>query len=173
MSHYIHIGSLCKPHGISGEIVLTWYGVSPFSRSLPLFLQSDAEEPVPITVEQARYHNGRLLLRLAGVHDRNAAERLRGKKILTLRASLPQLSPDEAYVNDLLGATVVLPNGTQLGRFSHILAGTAGSVWAIVTETDQEILFPAEPAFIQALDVQNKRIVIDPPEGLLELYLSE
>lgn len=170
MSNFIHMGSLSKPHGISGEILLHWFGVSPFSRTLPLFLQTDAEEPWPVTIEQVRRHNGRLILRLAGVTTRDAAASLQGTKVLTLRSSLPAPSADEAYVNDLLGATVFGPDETPLGRFSHVLAGTAGAVWSIITDAGDEILFPAEPMFIRSLDVVHKRIIIDPPPGLLELY---
>lgn len=165
---YIHMGSVSKPHGVQGEIALAWYGVSPFSRSLPYYLQSGNATPEPITIEEARMHNGRLLVRIAGVVNREQAAELRGKKILTLRASLPPPGKNEAYVSDLVGATVFLQDGTAIGRFSHVVLGT--DVWSITGDDGREILFPAQPDFIVALDSDTKRIVIAPPEGLLDLY---
>ncbi len=167
---FIHMGSVLKPHGILGEIALAWYGVSPFSCSLPYYLQSGNATPEPVTIEQARMHNGRLLVRIAGVSTREQAAGLRGKKILTLRASLPPPGKNEAYVGDLVGATVFLKDGTSIGHFSHIVAGT--SVWSISTDDGREILFPAQPDFIDILDTEKMRIVIAPPEGLLDLYTT-
>jgi len=172
MSHtYIHMGSFCRPHGISGEIVLDWYGVSPFSRKIPFYIQDDAEEPIPIQIEQVRKQNGRLLLRISGIASRDDAALLRGKKLVTPRSALPPPNAGEAYISDLINADVLLTNGKYLGRFSHVV-GTTGNIWAIISEDNKEILFPAQPDFIQSLDVTRKCIVIDPPEGLLDLYLS-
>jgi len=165
---YIHMGSVLKAHGILGEIALAWYGVSPFSRSLPYFLQSGNAAPEPISIDQARMHNGHLLVRIAGVDTREQAAQLRGKKILTLRAALPPPGKNEAYVGDLVGATVFLKDGTPIGHFSHTVAGT--SVWSITADDGREILFPAHPDFIDLLDTEKMRIVIAPPDGLLDLY---
>ena len=166
---YLHMGSLGRPHGISGEIALHWFGISPFSCALPLFVKS-AQSYTPLHVENSRQHNGRLLLRLKGVCDRTQAEQLRGKKIFTPKSSLPPPEPDEAYISDLIGASVFLEDGTLLGTFSYLLEGTGRSVWALSAEDGREILFPAEPPFITELDVEGHRIVVSPPEGLLELY---
>ncbi|MCR5814523.1 MAG: ribosome maturation factor RimM [Desulfovibrio sp.] len=169
MTKYIHMGSLGRPHGIHGEIVLDWYGVSPFSSDLSFWLVLGKSEPRSITIEQARRHNGRLLIRIAGITSREAAAELRAAKLYTLRSDLPEPEDGEAYISDLLGADVFLPNGTRLGRFSHLVQGAC--VWSISSDDDREILFPADPSFISVLDAKGKRIVIDPPQGLLELYV--
>ncbi|MBQ7456870.1 MAG: 16S rRNA processing protein RimM [Desulfovibrio sp.] len=173
MERYVHMGSFTKPHGIAGEIVLDWYGDSPFSPSMDVFVQQGDGEPIPIVIDHVRTKNGRLLLHIQGIADRNAAEGLRGKKVFTKRSSLPPLDSDEAYIVDLLGAEVVLKNGSCVGTFSHILSGTGGTVWSITSPDGTEILFPAEPAFIHAFDREHTRIIIDPPEGLLELYQTQ
>lgn len=170
---YIHMGSLCRPHGISGEISVDWYGISPFSLNIPFYLQTASEEPVPVVIENARRKNGKLLVHLEGIASREQAALLRGKKILTLRSCLPPPSEGEAYISDLIGASVLLKDTTYIGRFSHIVAGTRTKVWSIITDTGTEILFPAEEEFILLLDVDHKRIVIDPPAGLLDLYCSK
>ena len=168
MTKYIHMGSLGRPHGINGEIVLDWYGVSPFSLQLTLWLVVGQSEPRAITIETMRRHNGRLLIRLAGITSREAAAALKGAKLYTLRSDLPEPEEGEAYISDLLGADVFLPNGTRLGCFSHLVQGAC--VWSISCDDGREILFPADPSFISVLDAKAQRIVIDPPQGLLELY---
>ncbi|MBO4369038.1 MAG: 16S rRNA processing protein RimM [Desulfovibrio sp.] len=171
--NYIHMGSFGRPHGIAGEIVLDWYAVSPFSLAYPFFLQTKEEDPFPLTIESFRRHNGRLLIRVAKITSRDQAEKLRGKKLVTKRSSLPEPKKDEAYIDDLLGAYVFLDDGTEIGLFSHTIQGTSPQVWVIRTAAQKEILFPAHPSFIRSLDASLKRIVIDPPKGLLELYLTE
>lgn len=169
MIKYIHMGSLGRPHGISGEIVLDWYGVSPFSSVMTFWLVVRDSEPRPIHIERARRHNGHLLITIEGITNRDQASALRGARLCCLRSDLPEPDEGEAYISDLLGADVFLPNGTRLGRFSHLVQGAC--VWSIIDDDGREILFPAEESFITALDAPGKRIVIDPPQGLLELYL--
>ena len=168
---YIHMGQLLRPHGIGGEIVLDWYAVSPFSCQMPFWIQRASEDPSPVTITNVRTHHGRFLIRLNGVATRTDAEVRRNMKLLTVRSALPPLPTGEAYIADLIGAKVRLPNGQMIGHFSHVLANTSSAIWSIKTADNQEILFPAEPAFIQQLSAEE--IIISPPEGLLELYLGD
>ncbi|MCR4666208.1 MAG: ribosome maturation factor RimM [Desulfovibrio sp.] len=169
--NYIHMGSITRPHGISGEIVLEWFAISPFVLQYPFFLQKGSEAPEPVTIESVRRHNGRLLIRLKDVQTRDQAERFRGCKLLTARSALPAPKENEAYIADLLGADVFLEDGTRLGRFHDTVRG-ALPTWIIRTDRGEEILFPQEQQFIVSLDAEAGRIVIAPPPGLIELYLT-
>ena len=172
MKTYIHMGHLVRPHGILGEIVVNWYAISPFSSKTPFFIQKAAEEPKSVTVASYRLHNERLLVKLVEVNNRDQAELLRNYKLLTRRENLPAIDKDEAYICDLLGSKVVLPDGKLIGHFDHVVKG-ATQIWSIMTEENLEILFPAEPDFIKNFDLAAHIITIDPPEGLLELYLGQ
>lgn len=170
-THYIHMGQLVRPHGILGEIVVNWYAISPFSSKMPFFIQKDAEEPKSINIANYRFQNDRLVIKLTHINDRNQAELLRNYKLLTLRQNLPKIKANEAYICDLLGAKVYLTSGQEIGTFDHVLKG-ANQIWSILTKDNQEILFPAEPEFIVQFDLAKKAITIDPPAGLLEIYLN-
>jgi 16S rRNA processing protein RimM len=112
-----------------------------------------------------------LLLCLEGVEDRDAAKALCGSRLLTADSALPPLEEDEVYVRDLLGADVMLPDGSRLGRLDHLLAESGQDVWVIVTDGGEEILFPARPCFIERFDLERGRVHVAPPEGLLDVYL--
>ena len=170
---YIHMGQLVRPHGIFGEIVLDWYSISLFSSQTPFWIQKKSETPKHITITSCRPHNGRILVRIEGITDRTQAERYRGYKLLVKREELPPPGENEAYISDLLGSEVCLADGTLVGRFSYVLENTNGNVWSILTETNQEIFFPAQPQFLLDLNWKDKKITIDPPDGLLDLYLSQ
>ncbi|MCR5562998.1 MAG: ribosome maturation factor RimM [Desulfovibrio sp.] len=170
---FVHMGTLGRPHGISGEIALNWFAVAPFSCSGEYFLQAGDRPPVPVRVLSVHLHKDRPLIRIEGIEDRTAAAALTGRKVLVRRSSLPEPADGEAYVSDLLGCGVFLEDGTLVGRFDHVEHSVARPVWAIVAEGGREILFPAEPDFILSLDVAARRIVIAPPPGLLDIYLDD
>ncbi|MBO4313613.1 MAG: 16S rRNA processing protein RimM [Desulfovibrio sp.] len=170
---FVHMGTLGRPHGISGEIALNWFAVSPFSCSGEYFLQAGDRPPAPVRVLSAHLHKDRPVIRIEGVEDRTSAAALTGRKVLVRRSSLPEPADGEAYVSDLLGCGVFLEDGTPVGRFDHVEHSVGRPVWAIVAGGGREMLFPAEPDFILSLDAAAGRIVIAPPPGLLELYLEE
>jgi 16S rRNA processing protein RimM len=126
--------------------------------------------PRPYAVASAREHGERLLVTLAGVADRTAAEALRGLDVFVAEAELPEPDAGEEYLFKLMGARVLLGDGTPVGEFEAILDTPGQLTFVIRGPRGQEILFPAVPEFILGLDAKRKEIVIDPPPGLLELY---
>ncbi|MCD7983774.1 MAG: ribosome maturation factor RimM [Desulfovibrio sp.] len=168
----IHMGTLARPHGIKGEICIDWHADSPLLLDAPLWLQAGNGAPRRVRALACRWHKGRPLLLLEGVADRTAAEALRGCKLLVPRESLPEPEEDEAYVEDLMGCDVLLPDGRRLGRLDHVEYPADQEIWVIAAPDEREILFPAQPCFIVGFDLDAPSVTIDPPEGLLEIYLS-
>ena len=169
---WIHMGTLARPHGIKGEICIDWHADSPLLLSTPLWMQRGKEEPRRVKALSVRSHQGRPLLLLEGVADRTAAEALRGCKLLMRRDALPEPDDDEVYLEDLLGCSVLLPDGSRLGRLDHFEYPAGLELWVIMTDDDREVLFPARPEFIRGFDLDIPAVHIDPPEGLLDIYLS-
>lgn len=164
------MGTIGRAHGIRGEMGVNWEGDALPIPGGEIFLQAGAEEPAPWRVSSSRMHNGRLLLGLEGVPDRTAAEKLNGRKLYLRRAAVPQPAEDEAFIADLPGCEVFLPSGELAGRLKRVEFPAGKMIWVIAGAGGNEILFPAEPEFIRELEVANRRIVIDPPPGLLEIY---
>lgn len=173
----VAVGTVIKPHGIRGEICVENHADSPllFAAGRTLLLASGKGRPRPYAVAACRTHQDRLLLTLQGVADRNAAEALRGLQILIPAAELPEPDEGEVYLHELLGARVELADGSPVGVFEGILDGGAQAeydTWIIAAPGGREILLPAVPDFLLDLDPDAGLIRIDPPPGLLELYLS-
>lgn len=191
----VAVARVAKAHGIRGELCMDIHADSPllFAPGGTLFLvlpaaQAQAERaprvsgapprpglgrPRPYVVTSARDNNGRLILALEGVADRNAAEALRGAEVLISEADLPPPDQGEEYMHRLLGARVLLADETPVGVFEAILDTPGQLTWVITSPQGREILFPAVPEFILGLDADAGLIHIDPPPGLLELYLEE
>lgn len=171
--NWLHMGTLTRPHGIKGEFCIDWHADSPLLLDTPLWLQGGpGEEPRRVRLLSVRRHRGRPLVLLEGVADRTAAEALRGRRLLLRRDALPEPADDEAYVEDLLGCAVLLADGSRLGRLDHVEYPAGQEVWAILTDDDREVLFPARPEFILQFDRQGPAVRIAPPEGLIDIYLS-
>lgn len=172
-SGLVAVGELGKPHGLRGEVCVVNHADSPtlYSQVDKIYLASGNARPRAVTVEGQRPHKGRVLLKLKGIDGRDQAEAWRGATLMVRRKDLPETDPDEIYWHDLFGMDVYLPDGEHLGELSRIEA-MPHEVWIITTPKGEEILFAAHPDNVEDIDLEANRAVIDPPPGLLELYLD-
>ncbi|MFF0487565.1 ribosome maturation factor RimM [Nocardia sp. NPDC004068] len=168
------VGRVAKSHGVRGELVVEVRTDEPELRFAPgAVLRGRAPRSTDIrsyTVESARDHSGRLLVRLTGVDDRTAADALRGTLFLVDTADLPPSEdPDEFYDHELEGLTVRLPDDTVVGEVTEVLHSAAGELLSIRAADDgREILVPFVTAIVPTVSIAEGLIVIDPPEGLLD-----
>ncbi len=95
-------------------------------------------------------------------------------RIYVDRDDLPLLSDDEAYLHDIIGMTIVDHSSDKvLGILDAVQFPSEQMLWSICTEDGQEILLPAVEEFIVSFDMEERCIYVSPPEGLLDLYLSD
>lgn len=166
----MRMGLVGKAHGVKGEVAIHWQGEKPPVPGARIWLGSPSGHLESGLFLSVRPHKGQLLARLEGVEDRDAAEKLAGREIYMNRGDFPPLGDGEAYLADLLGAGVFLPEGKQLGKLERVDFPAGREIWVIRDEAGVEILFPARPEFIKSLDEGNGGIVIDPPPGLVDIY---
>jgi len=182
----VAVARVAKPHGIRGELCMDIHAGSPllFAPGRILFVAAPALKggglgrPKPFEIAASREHTGRMLVTLKGVPDRTAADLLRGAEVYIAEADMPEPDEGEEYLFRLLGSRVYLEDGPdadgqEVGVFEAILDTPGQITWVIRGKGGEEILFPAVPQFILGLDARRKKIVIDPPPGLLELYLDK
>lgn len=167
------VAEVVKPHGIRGEICIHSFADSPslFGLVHELVLEKGGRTQVR-RLQSWREHQGRVLVRLEGVADRNAAEDLRGWTVLVDADALPEVEDDEVYLREIIGFAVQLADGTSLGELSGVIETPGQDTWTIDAPGGSEILLPAVPEFVLEIDMDTQRIVVDPPEGLLDLYLK-
>jgi len=171
---FIPVGGVVKPHGIRGEFCIKNYADSPsiFGAIDALYLQDGNKSPKPITVGSWREHKGLVLLTVKGVTDRDQADALRGRTVLVREEDLPELDGDEHYLYQMIGCRVVLTDGSDVGELKGFYETSEQDTWVIVNEAGTEILLPAVPEFVLDIDLDEELITIEPPEGLLDLYLN-
>lgn len=171
---FILVGGVVKPHGIRGEFCMLSYADSPslFDAVDTLYLRDGNKPPQPYALASWREHKGFILVTAKGVTDRDQAETLRGREVLVREEDLPDLDEGEHYLYQLMGCTVLLADGTEVGELKGFYETGEQDTWAIENRAGTEILLPAVPEFVRDIDLDAGTILIEPPEGLLDLYLN-
>jgi 16S rRNA processing protein RimM len=151
----LEVGRVTRPHGLRGEVVVTLV-TDRLERLAPgSVLDADGRA---LEVLASRPHQRGHIVSFAGIEDRSAAEALQGA---TLRA--PSVDdPSELWVHELIGAPVVTVDGHSVGTVSAVEANPASDILVL----DGGALVPVVFVIEQRDD---KTVVIDPPEGLLDL----
>lgn len=175
------IGRVVKAHGVTGEVAVEVRTDDPQSRFAPGGRLRGLRAPVrrdgpggpaeaEFVVESVRPHGDRLLLRLAGVADRDSADLLRGTLFVVDTSVLPPIAnPDEFYDHQLEGLAVATADGRPVGAVAEVLHTAAGELLAVRGEDGAEKLVPFVSAIVTSVSLADGVIVIDPPDGLLEL----
>jgi 16S rRNA processing protein RimM len=168
----VTVGRIGRPHGIRGDVVV---GVRTDEPELRFAngsrLDTDPVGVGPLTVAATKWHSGELLVRFAGVDDRDAAAELRGVWLTVDSATIASPDdPDEFHDADLVGLAVRTADGTAVGTIADVFHH--GQDILAIRPADRgraEILIPFVKSIVPEVDVAAGFAVIDPPEGLLDL----
>ena len=164
------VGRIARTQGHRGEVIVnpdTDFPETRFAPGAVLHVLRDGQ-PSTMTVTAMRMHQGRPVLRFAGIDTMTAAEGLAGLELRVPGSDLVALPPGTYYEHDLVGSEVVLPDGRSIGRVRAVEGG--GGVSRLVIGSGRgEIQVPLVHAICVEIDIARKRIAIDPPEGLLDV----
>jgi 16S rRNA processing protein RimM len=165
------IGRIGRPHGLAGEVTVEVRTDCPEIRyARGSVLDVDPPQRGPLRVTSTRDMNGRLLVTFAGVADRTAAEALRDTLLVVDSASSPPLTdPEEYWDHQLIGLCAVTTTGEVIGELADVLHPPGPTVLAIRRPDESEVLVPFVAAVVPSVDLRGRRVVLDPPPGLLEL----
>ena len=165
------VGRIGRAHGVHGEATIEVRTDLPDERFVVgARLITDPESNGPLTIASARDHNGILLLKFSEINDRTAIEKVRDTLLLAdVDMSEEAAFEDEYHVQQLIGCDVVLQSGLKIGELTDVLNLPGQDLLAIKGDRG-EILIPFIAEFVPEVDIENRRIVVLPPEGLLELH---
>ena len=165
----VTVGRIGRAHGIGGEVSVDVRTDAPDLRfAAGARLTTEPERAGPLTVRQTRWHGGRLLVRFDGVVDRTDAEALRGVRLLSeVSADERPTDPDEFFDHQLVGLRVVTATGDDVGAVVAVHHLPSQDMLVIDRHGD-EVLVPFVAEIVSEVDVAQRRVVIDPPRGLLD-----
>ena len=165
------VGRIGRPHGIRGEVTVEVRSDSPDVRFAPgSVLVTEPARLGPLTVAAVRWHSGRLLMLVEGLHDRNGAEALRGA-VLSVEvddADAPE-DPEEFFDHQLRGLAVVTTGGEVVGTIDDVIHLPSQDLLSVRRADGREVLVPFVAEIVPEIDVEAGRVVVTLPPGLLEL----
>ena len=139
-----------------------------FHEGAALFVKRSSGAVDTLTIETVRFQHERPVIGFAGVADMNEASALAGLELRVPLAELVSLPPGTFYRHDLIDCVVATPDGTRVGVVTAV-EGEIGGSRLVVTAERGEILVPLVAEICRLIDPAGKRIVIAPPDGLLDL----
>lgn len=166
----VAVGHVARAHGLAGMVVVaaeSEFAGDRFQRGAILQAMASSVRR-ELVVEHAAPFQDRWLVKFEGVEDRTAAESLRGMELRVAAESLPPLPADVFYHHALVDCEVVTTLGKVVGRVTRV-DGSAGQSVLVVDDGTDDVLIPLAKALCPEIDPARRRIVVDPPAGLLEL----
>jgi 16S rRNA processing protein RimM len=165
------VGTVARPHGLRGGVIVQPQTDFPEDRFQPgrtVYLGGrDADSPRSLVVREARPHLRRWLVSFEGVDRVEDAEPLAGAELRVPADELRPLPAGHFYHHDLIGCDVITVGGTRVGRVSAV--DDAGGTRLVVLGPQGEALVPLAEEICVEIDVAGRRIVVAPPEGLLDV----
>ena len=164
------VGRIARAHGIRGQVIVSPETDFPDERFRPgteLFIERGGRIDT-LTVTVARFHRERPVIGIAGVETMNDANALAGQELRVPIDRLAALPPDTFYRHNLIGCRVETRDGRTVGLVRDV-EGTLTGSRLVVDGAGGEVLIPLVSAICTLVDPAAKRIVIDPPEGLIEV----
>lgn len=166
----IAVARAVKTRGLRGEIVADLLTDFPdrFAELEKLIAVSPKGVRQELRIEENWLHGKRIVLKFAGYDSVEAAQALIGYELAVPEADRVELPADQFYTWELIGCRVETIAGKDLGVVREVTV-TGGPEVLMIDGHDREILIPMAEDICVEIDVTNKLIRVDPPEGLLDL----
>lgn len=172
---FLVVGHLAKPHGTGGEVLIRPLTDRPeevFAPGRRVLLGDDRGEPgrspTEHRVEASRPYKRGWLTKLEGVYDRTTAQELAGRYLLVPAEERGEPEEGEYYYHQLLGLDVETLDGEAVGRVREVYETDPHHLLEVKGSGGVHLI-PFDRRFVRSVDLEAGRLVIDPPEGLLEL----
>ncbi len=174
---FLAIARILRPQGRKGEVAAEILTDFPerFSGLQSVFLEAPGQTPRSIGVERSWPHKGRIILKFSGVDTIEGASRLRGLEVLVPWEQRTPLPAHHYYLCELQGCRVVWERrGKEIGTVAEVEATGGVDILHVKRQDGKgDVLIPLAQEICTQIDLCARRIVIDPPEDLLEVNEPE
>lgn len=168
MEEYLEIGQIVNTNGLKGFIK-----IMPFTDDITRFDDLDSILVdkdgifVEYKMEEVRYYKNMVLMKLKDIDTIEQAVKLKGLYIKINRKDAVELPENSYFIVDLLGSEVYTVENQLLGKLEDIFPTGSNDVYVVKDELGKQILIPALKTVVKTIDVSNKKIIVELPEGLV------
>ncbi len=169
-----YLGKIVKKYSFKGEILAKLDTDEPhLYENLDAIFVDLRGNLVPFFVEKSQLHKSELLrLKFEDVDTEADADAILKSELYLPLEFLPKLEDDKFYFHEIIGFTMTDVNFGEVGTITGVNDSTAQALFE-VDQNGIEILIPMNDEFISKVDKPNKTIIVNTPEGLIDLYLEE
>ncbi len=165
---YIKVGRIINTHGIKGELKIfpLTDDISRFDDLKTVYLGDNKEK---VEIEEVKYHKGLVIIKFKEFDNINQVLRFKDDFVFIDIKDKVQLPKDHYFIFDIVDCTVYDTEGQEIGIVTDVLQYSSNDVYVVKDKVkNKEYLIPAVKQFIVDIDIENKKIIIDPIEGMIE-----
>ncbi len=168
MLEYLDVGKIVNTHGVKGEVKVIPLTDNPERfNSLEWAFVETGDGLKKYFIERVRFFKGNVLVKFKGIDDMTSAEAFRGLFMKVDREHAVKLPENCWFICDLIDCEVYETSGRLLGILKDVLQTGSNDVYVVVDKQRREILIPALKSVVKEVSPENKKIVVELPEGLL------
>ncbi|HBI91669.1 MAG TPA: 16S rRNA processing protein RimM [Terrisporobacter glycolicus] len=167
LTHF-RIGQIVNTQGLKGEVRVYPYvdDINRFDDLESFYLDKNFEKEYE--VEKVRYKGNMVIMKIKGIDSVELAEKVKTKNLYISRDNSVDLDEDEFFIADLIGLEVFTVGGDKVGILKDILQYSANDVYVVKGDNDKEYLIPSTLKFVPEINIEEKKMIIDPIKGMLD-----
>lgn len=165
---YVYLGKVANTHGVRGDIKINPYvnNFERFKKLKKIYIGSDTATFTVVGCKQAK---NQIILQLKESNSFEDAAALKNKEVFIERKDAVKLPEGEHFVFDLVKCDIY-QDGELIGHLRDVLATGSNDVYIVERPGKKDLLIPALKSVVLNIDIENKRIDVKLPSGLLEIY---
>lgn len=170
MLEYLIIGQIVNTHGVKGEIKAIALTDTPerFKKLKWVYIQKQNGALEKYNIAGVKFFKQFVILKFESVDSIEAAEKLKGLYLKVDRANAVKLPEDSYFITDIIGLDVYDENNSLLGKLVDVIQTGSNDVYTVKDDHGKEILIPALKSVVKEISIENGRISVILPKGLLD-----
>lgn len=169
MDNLLEIGQIVNSYGIKGFFKVVPYtdDITRYNKLKNIFIEKN-KKLIQMEIEEVKYHNKLVLLKLKGIDDINDTLQYKNCYIKIDRKDAVKLPEDTYFIVDLIDMEVYTEEGKRLGKLIDVFPTGSNDVYVVKDDLGKQTLLPAIGDVIKMVDVENKKMIVHLLEGLGE-----
>ena len=169
MENLLRVGVISSTHGVRGEVKVYPTTDDPGRfNDLKRVLLDTGREQMELEIQGVKFFKNMVILKFKGYDSIDDIEKYKGKDLLITRDQAVKLGPDENFIVDLIGLSVITEDGEDFGTLTDVIKTGANDVYEVKTKDGKEVLLPAIKDCVLKVDLESGRITVRIMDGLLD-----
>lgn len=166
MNQQFKVGQIVSVVGLKGELKV--YPYTDYKERFKELEWLHLRDQI-FYIEKVRYKEEMVILKLKGIDNRTTAEKYRNEYLIIDRENARELPEDTFFIADLVGIDVLTTEGSYIGKIADVIQNSSQDLYEVEMQNGKKFLIPAVEAFVDNIDIQEKKMTVTDIEGLIDL----